>query len=550
MIASSSYPLLRRAIWEGSIHQAISHFCGCTTTRKLAQLVNRDKRLYIVCLSVGLVAVFWILQSQIGLLMGDEGYLFYGSWRVGQGEIPLRDFNSYDPGRYYWVAFWSLSFGYDIIGQRAGVAIFQITGLAWGLFAARRVVRQYWSLCLAGVLLIVWTWPQSRVFESALSMGAVLVGTRLIERPIPRRLWSAGIFVGVTAFFGRNLGLYGLAAFLSILLMLRWQAKVQLLPAVARLFGGILLGYSPMFLLMLIYPKFLASFIASILLNLNRGATNKSLPTPWPWNVTLAGPDWIQDAHQLFTGLAFMMFFAFFAIALTSILRRPSQYFTGQPLFGAATLVGLMYAYHALVRSDLSHLTSVIHPVLLGLLCLIAGLNGRGRTPVAVIVAVSLSVVTAFAPLYRQPYIQKLLYPSQFASETVQGKQLWIPKTQASFISAVRSRVEKDLAEEDSVFFAPYTPAMYVLLGRKSPVWDIFPLWPATPEMQREMIEELDRTHPKYAIVNNSPLDGDEAWRFSNTHPAVWNLLHREFQIVEDNTFPSDYFVFRRKQFP
>src|SRR2546422_6195058 len=189
-------------------------------TRKLAQLVNRDKRLHIVCLSVGLVAVFWILQSHIGLWMGDEGYLFYGSWRVGQGEVPLRDFSSYDPGRYYWVAFWSLFFGYGIIGQRAGVAIFQIIGLVWGLLAARRVVGRHCSLCLPGVLLIVWTWPQSRVFESALSMGAVLVGTRLIERPISRRFYWTGSFVGIAAFFGRNLGLYSLLAFLSILLIL------------------------------------------------------------------------------------------------------------------------------------------------------------------------------------------------------------------------------------------------------------------------------------------------------------------------------------------
>lgn len=519
-------------------------------TRKLAQLVNRDKRLYIVCLSVGLVAVFWILQSQIGLWMGDEGYLFYGSWRVGQGEVPLRDFSSYDPGRYYWVAFWSLLFGHGIIGQRAGVAIFQIIGLVWGLLAARRVVGRHWSLCLAGVLLIVWTWPQSRVFESALSMGAVLVGTRLIERPISRRLYWTGIFVGVTAFFGRNLGLYSLAAFLSILLMLRWQAKIQLFPAVSRLFGGILVGYSPTFLLMLIYQKFSASLIASILLILKRGSTNKSLPIPWPWNATLAGQDWLQDANRLFTGVAFVIFFAFFAVALISILRRPSKCFIGRPLLGASTFVGLMYAHYAFVRSDLSHLASVIHPVLLGLFCLIAGFSRRGQHAVAVIVAVVLATVTAFAPLYQQPYVQKLLYSNQFASETVQGERLWISSAQASYIEAVRSRVETELGQEDLVFFAPYTPVMYLVLGRKSPVWDIFPLWPATPEMQREMIEELDRTHPKYAIVNNSPLDGDDAWRFSNTHPEVWNLLQENFQIVEDKTFPNDYVVFRRRQSP
>ena len=482
--------------------------------------------------------------------MGDEGYLLYGSWRVGQGEVPLRDFNSYDPGRYYWVAFWSLSFGYDIIGQRAGVAIFQIAGLACGLFAAHRVVRRYWSLFLAGTLLVVWTWPQFRVFESALSMAAVLMGTRLIERPIPRRLWSAGIFVGVAAFFGRNLGVYSLAAFLGILLMLRWQAKIQLLPAIARLFGGILFGYSPTFLMMLIYPKFLASLIDSLPYLKGCTSSNISLPIPWPWKVPLAGQDWLQDAHQIFTGVAFVMFFAFFAIALTSILGRASEYFIGLPLLGAATLVGLMYAHHASVRSDLSHLTSVIHPALLGLLCLITRFSRRGQHAPAVIVAVVLATVTVITPLYQQPYIQKLLYPAQFASETMQDKQFWISKSQASYINAVRSKVESDLGQDDLVFFAPYTPAMYVVLGRKSPVWDIYPLWPAPLEMQQEMIDELQRTRTKYAVVSDVPLDGNDAWRFSKTHPEVWTLLHESYEIVEDKKFPNDYLLFRRRQSP
>jgi hypothetical protein len=188
--------------------------------------------------------------------------------------------------------------------------------------------------------------------------------------------------------------------------------------------------------------------------------------------------------------------------------------------------------------------------VLLGLLCLIAGFSRRGHNAAAVIVAVALATLTAFAPLYQQPYIQKSLYPNQFTSETVQGERLWIPKNQASYITAVRSKVERELGQEDLVFFAPYTPAMYVVLGRKSPVWDIYPLWPASSEMLHQMIEELERTRPKYAIVSNLPLDGDDAWRFSKTHPEVWNLLQENFQIVEDKTFPNDYFVFRRRQSP
>lgn len=122
----------------------------------LVRWAARDDRLFIWCLSVGLVALSWFLQSHIDFWVSDEGFLWYGSWRVGHGEVPFRDFRSYDPGRYYWIAFWSLLFGDGLLGQRAGVALFQVIGLAWGLSAARSVVRKRRYLLLVGFLLLAW----------------------------------------------------------------------------------------------------------------------------------------------------------------------------------------------------------------------------------------------------------------------------------------------------------------------------------------------------------------------------------------------------------
>ena len=66
----------------------------------------------------------------------------YGSAAVSRGEVPIRDFYAYDPGRYYFTAFIMQLMGKDsIIASRIAEALVQGLGLFLALFMLIRMLK-------------------------------------------------------------------------------------------------------------------------------------------------------------------------------------------------------------------------------------------------------------------------------------------------------------------------------------------------------------------------------------------------------------------------
>ena len=137
-----------------------------------------------MALAIFVVTALFIWQGSTGFSLWDEGFLWYGAQRVMLGEVPVRDFLSYDPGRYYWsAALMSLWGNNSIMTLRGVVAIFQAMGLFVGLVLIARAKKKqsFLYLLLSAVTLAVWMFPRHKLFDISLSIFLISVLTYLVK---------------------------------------------------------------------------------------------------------------------------------------------------------------------------------------------------------------------------------------------------------------------------------------------------------------------------------------------------------------------------------
>jgi uncharacterized membrane protein YobD (UPF0266 family) len=505
--------------------------------------------IWILALAVFLTACsFWL--SNVGLNLADEGYLWYGTLQTASGEVPLRDFKSYDPGRYYWGAAWGVLTGRGIVGLRISNAIFQAVGLFFALLTLRRVCDRAWMLVPSGLLLMAWMFPRHKLFESAISMAAVWFAVRLIEKPSIKRHMISGIFVGAAAFWGRNHGLYTLCAF--ALLMVFIQIKVERGPLFKRFGGfsaGVLIGYSPMLAMLALIPGFFDANLEAIYRILNHG-TNLSLPVPWPWSIRHSGLSVLDQFTALMAGFLYLAIPLFCvvvgALAITANRCNVDQ----RKVVLAAGFVGAFYTHHAFDRADIAHLAQAVHPFLIGLMALPRALGQHEhpgfRKGMMLVMALVLS-----AGMVRSPYVRMLRAPAgTFVQHGVGSDTIWMTSYTAKLLDCVSHLVNDVLRRGDGILLAPNWPGMYAVLNKKSPMLENYFIYPASPERQLRMIQKLRQHRVSLVIVGDIATDGREALRFCNTHGILWRHLRATFRPKKVPCLPPNYVALTRYHDP
>lgn len=511
-------------------------------------VARRQYVIWLALLTAGLSLGWFFLDGHIKVNLADEGFLWYGSEAVRLGQIPMRDFEAYDPGRYYWVAGWSYLFGQGIVSLRLACVIFQCLGVFAGLLVARRLSRNWLFLVGMALLFCLWMHPRYKLFEQSIALMSIYAGVLLLERPSLRRHFAVGLFGGLAAFMGRNHGAYHVVAFF---LLVSWAARGagwrDWSKRLALWVAGQLLGYLPQWLMFLFVSGYFRAYLPY--LQAVASGTNLAKPVPWPW-LLLADLDPLVRASKLAEGAMYMVLPAFLVLGLLRIAHLSIKRAPGAPLLVASFAVTLPYTHFVFSRPDTVHLAHGAPTALLGVMALLFSFRTVSRRLAYSVLPVLLTTSALAILLQTNLFYEWASAPDSLFVVSVKGEKMLAGTYQAKVISSAQTLAHEIAKPDEPILFVPHMPWLYPFTGRLSPTKQIYFVFPATPETDRALVAEIEEAGVEWVVLRDKALDDQENLRFRRTNPAVVELLGREFEPAPLPMLPGDMILLRRKSRP
>lgn len=485
--------------------------------------------------------------------LNDEGFLYYGGQRVLEGEMPLRDFQSYDLGRYYWVAAWLALLGDDLFVFRIANAAFAVPGLAAGMAVVLRLSRHPALLLGYALLASAWMFPNYKLYDMATSMLVLWGAVRLVERPTVGRLFQAGLVVGLAAVMGRQHGVYGglgMAA-LCLTAIWTWSWRDRARGALAS-FGGLLLGYAPVLGPVLLAEGYAQSMAQSIGELFHRDYL-LTLPPPWPWTLdpleilssvgVMVGA--ISLSHSLMLAGSPILFAA--GLAVLTLGRNIEAPWRVVLLAGVA--VGIPYYHYAIVRTDPHHLAFSLQPALVVAVLLVQLVWAQGPRLLAGLAAVGLALLTMSVALPNRPAASAAFYErTPYRPYVIGERKVMLTDRKAGIIDAARDVSARADADGRGLYIGPSLPMLYALLHRAAPMWEIYGLFARTSAEQTAMIEDLERNRTDWLILDNPTINKIGWPTFSEEVPILWRYFEQSFEPLDMHREAlRPYRVYRRR---
>ncbi|SHM01829.1 hypothetical protein [Roseibium suaedae] len=489
-------------------------------------------------IAVLITSLFFARQGNVDLNPGDEGYLAHGITRMHMGQIPIRDFKSYDPFRYYWCYVTSFAFGRGLIAIRRASAAFLAIALCLALIPAHQAAGKGWPLVPLAALILIWAFQLFKSFDISASLISVAVGAAVINHPTTEVFLISGVWVVLACTIGLMHGIYAAIGIFGLITASTLQTGTTdtLLVLVKNLglfIGGIAIGLCPLLLK-------LGSISKQLLGRFGAGSTsgtkskdsakelNISLPVPMPWHTPNPHAFPIQRLSQRLVGLHFLVLPLFY---LTTIFVVSITSLSEHPLLAASTFIGLPYLHHAYKRADIAHLSQSIAPFLLAISSVLY-IATEGNDLYIGLGSAALLVLALLTVSTHSPILAPLLLQDHYRKIDINGETFNLQSDAVTRIASIRDFISKNVDEDQRIFVAPYEPLLYEVVGKLSPVRNDCLFTVSTAEEQNEIVDRLKENQVAAAFINNFALDNKESRRFSSRCEIVWNYLEENFDKI------------------
>jgi hypothetical protein len=457
--------------------------------------------------------------------------------------VPLRDFMSYDIGRYYWAgALLSMCGAHGLVATRSSALAFEGVCLFIGLGALARSAPKehfgWWALSAVGFA--SWMCPEYRIFDIAVGIVPVAALSVVIERPSVRRWFFVGVVVGLVGVLGRNHGLYSATASCGVMawLALGNREGPATIWAAAAWGAGVIIGYLPVLGMMAFVPGFAAAFLAGFRIYFEMHATNLTLALPFPWRLPLGHFSWFDFIHGVLEWLCFIGIVVYGVAGIVWAIRCRLVRAPFSSVFVASVFVALPYSHLAYSRADLIHLASSVIPVLVGAFAWLSGQTWNLKWPGALLL-VGLSMVVSL-PLHPRAHWRMV-------DEQIAGDALLVSPELVKTLAGLEALTNKYAPVGRPFAVLPNFPGAYAAFGRKSPLWELYAVFPRGQDFQREEIRRLASAKPGFVVILDCRIDGRNELRYQKTHELIERYVRDNFTPLPDRELGDGYKVYRAR---
>ncbi len=468
----------------------------------------------------------------LDFIISDEGYLWYGVQQTLRGKIPIRDFRAYDPGRYYWCAFWCKLFGESLVTIRFSLKIFQFLALITFLIFISPRLEESIVAILALIVLFLWSGLIHKTIDNILPIFSVTFLLSVIDSGNAESFIIYGLFTGITLIIGLNHFAYHLFALLLLLLM---YSNFEVSAAVYSIIG-LSLGMAPFLFFLILTKTGRVYFDKKIIRILTRKTTNLKLPIPLPWNTFPKNSK--KNSKIIALKWVFATLPVYLVLSITYILFVDSE----NLVFNAAIFMAIPYANHIYSRADKSHLIGGISPLLLSIFALFS-INFYLFTFLLVLI-----LIVTYYVIWMPDYYPLISRKHNLNTHEVSINNQKIRTSRSTSILIKNSLSLKERCNgKGQMVFLPKLAGLYAITKTIAPIYDTFSVYPPINKEENQMLSEFNKTDVQFCIVDNSKLDDKNSLRFQNTYPKIWKYLQTHFKRVSIEGMTSDFHIFARQ---